>query len=163
MEPIYEIVAIWRSGNSFARDQEDTEEVLMEHRSLERAKENLKRLKEHYAFNQFLSSYSGYKQLSLEAQEAWFKRKTHEKWFVKKLAWRNIKTQNTVFRPVPGHEEDYERYYRSDNAQYSIMLRTDQGKEFQISVPYIDYFADLNKVFIRIRQPKLDEDMFFSG
>lgn len=151
----YQILIRYRTGNSF--NSEDTEEVIdLEFEDLQVAKDNLKRIQEHYKLYEEERDWrrKGSWQLHLQKYK-------HKDWF--------ILNENLAF--IKDIEKD--DYYCVDHkskangtvidpfyATYCIKLKTDEGKDFQLSCFWCGYFETLYGAKIVSKQP-IDDDLEF--
>ena len=115
-------IKIWYStGNSFG--SEDTSTVLeMEWNNMDVAKANLRRIKEHYICYTVDNDYSGKKG-----------------WYFKELSPENKLMYDTKEQQDWYHKSKYNSYY------HSLVLKTDDGKDWQISPSWIGYFESLKE------------------
>lgn len=121
----HQIKIHYTTGNSFG--SEDTSGILeLDWNNLDVAKENLKRIKEHYMCYKVDNDYSGKKGY-------YFSSLTPEE----KLIYDTRKDQRWY------HETKFFSN-SNDSYHYSIVLVTDDGNDFQISPFWIGYFERLN-------------------
>ncbi|KKM97493.1 hypothetical protein LCGC14_1167440 [marine sediment metagenome] len=117
----YQIIVSYETGNSFGKhDEEDTIELIWD--NLDVAKENLRRIKEHYK---------------------WYKSKHRDSWRRKK--------EDDVPMPewLPGK-------WGYDGC---LILKTDDGNDYQFGAQWCGYFETLHGARIEILK---DNDMSFN-
>lgn len=126
----HQIKIFYTTGDSF--HSEDTSNILeLDWDNLDVAKENLKRIKEHYICYKVDTDYGGkngwfYKSLSPE-EKLMYDKRTEQSWYC---------TYN-------GYGSN-----SKDGYHYSVKLKTDNGNDFQISSFWIGYFEHLNSAEI---------------
>lgn len=129
---MFTLLVKFRDGDSFGI--KDHEEELDFSWSLETAKENLKRIKEHYTFR---SNQINYISICLADREKELLKKVKEqRWF--------------------GGDE---RYW-----EYHIILIQDDGSTFDYDcLPWVGYFASLQSITVISKTKEIDSDMYWSN
>jgi hypothetical protein len=149
----YSIIAFYQTGNSFGH--EDTTEEVLTHDSLELAKSNLVRIKEHYAFKEKIEhSYS-----SRQSYREIIKAHADKPWFVNEPRLYHVPNDQAVDTMKKGKEHEYE--YRPDptQAENCLILQTDTGEPYRLWAPWCGYFERLHSVEIQLVQ---DESMKYA-
>jgi hypothetical protein len=114
----YQIEYNYDTGDSFGTQTGLIGILELGWESLEVAKQNLQRIKEHY------------------------------QWYSRKKGWRNEKVED------PTDKDWYSQKY-----DFCIILKTDDGNDWQISAPWCGYFESLNEARII---SKVDDGMSIS-
>lgn len=138
----------YQTGNSFGSHSEEGE-LEMIWTSLDVAKDNLKRIQEHYQQYRDLSDYSyGDKRSNLEI----LNENKEKDWFVKKEKFAFFNKKNPSDYHVVGKErydalkekgENVGMIISQDDAQYNLILKTDDAKDWQFCAPWCGYFESL--------------------
>jgi len=153
MGQAYKIKYNYRTGNSFGSENLQ-DELDMSWEDLDVAKSNLKRIQEHYIQYQELNEYKFYKK---RTNQEILKSNQNKDWFVKR-------EKHAVFGEKG--DDDYDvvdkkRYEANkeagkkvgmvldqDAAEFSIILKADNGNDWQIHAPWCGYFESLNSAEI---------------
>lgn len=137
----YKIKISYRTGDTFKT--EDTEDVLeLDFENVDIAKANLQRIKEHYQQYENLTSYSFSKNHTIWEIFSWNRNKD---WFVYQPKLYRI-SDNCALDEIHKKEvgEGNWEYRPNDyHARYCINLKTDEGKDWQISAFWCGYFESL--------------------
>ncbi len=125
----YKIKISYATGDS--NGSEDTFDHLeLAWEDLEVAKANLKRIQEHYKCYRLYEYYNSYRKSYLESEEInLFESRKEKDWFAKEL-------------------DDF-------NQRFSIVLKTDEGKDWQFGAFWCGYFERLNSIEIEMPELKI--------
>lgn len=122
----YKIKIFYSTGNSFG-SEDVTDELELTWENLDVAKANIKRIQEHYICYNVDSSSGG--------------KKSHE--------YNNLSPEHKHMYDMREHQDWYYKGDRSyDNYHYSIILKADNGNDYQISTFWVGYFETLYEVEI---------------
>lgn len=160
----YRIKYSYDSGDSFNQYPDITGFVEIEWDSIENAKNNLKRIEEHYKQYKELESWK----LSKEDKQNLLLNNSLKDWFVKKDCLVTFKKDNpNNYWAID--KKDKELCSKGDNevktifdemtAQNQIILYTDDNKPFQFWCPWCGYFEHLN--YCEVEQTKEFDDLKF--
>jgi len=129
---MYIIKYNYNTGDSEGTDYNIEKTLELQFESLEVAKDNLRRIKEHYLFYQEIRGYSNKfrkpEEILKEAQSK---------------DWAQIKTGNIK------------------NYNFCLVLKSDSGEPFQLCAPWCGYFESLNEAWIE-KDVVEDDDMRIS-
>lgn len=118
----YQIKISYTSGNSF-NTYNDESILELSWNNLEVAKANLRRISEHYKCYRIDNSYGG----------------------IKGWEYENLTPEQKL---IYQNREKQDWYVNTGEYSYSIRLKTDEGKDFQISPFWVGYFETLNEIEI---------------
>jgi hypothetical protein len=128
----YKIHYEYQTGDSFGHHDENGD-IEVKWDNLDIAKENLQRIKEHYQYYCELHGSRPY-----ETPNQWGK---------------TIEGIKTKYRHKPWFVEQYD---------LCLMLKSDEGKEFQYYTSWCGYFEELYGVKIQLNDPSDEDGMSFS-
>jgi len=138
----------YQTGNSFGSESLE-DELEMSWESLDVVKSNLKRIQEHYQQYRDLSGYGyGDKRSNLEI----LNQNKEKDWFVKKERFaifdkKNPKSYSDVgeerYKALKEKGESVGMVISQDDAQYNLILKTDDGNDWQFWAPWCGYFERL--------------------
>ena len=136
----YKIKIEYQTGDSF--HHEDAIDYLdYEWENIDVAKENLKRIEEHYKMHCATNAFSNY-----DSQDEIIEKYKDKIWFVKRTYISHIKKNYCVDKSNNDyilHPEKYVIKIDLDHATQYIMLLTDKRTEFQESCFWCGYFESL--------------------
>ena len=140
----YRIKISYCTGNSFG--SEDTWEYLdLTWKNLDVAKENLKRIGEHYTM---YTDLEGYRTNKYEL----FDKNKDKEWFVYKPKLFCISSNNAIVEKDKKKVGDGNWEYRPDDyyAGHCLKLKADNGNTMQISAFWCGYFETLHEAEIEV-------------
>jgi hypothetical protein len=140
----YRIKISYCTGNSFG--SEDTWEYLdLTWKNLDVAKENLKRISEHYTM---YTDLEGYRTNKYEL----FDKNKDKEWFVYKPKLFCISSNNAIVEKDKKKVGDGNWEYRPDDyyAGHCLKLKADNGNTMQISAFWCGYFETLHEAEIEV-------------
>ncbi len=147
----YEIIIHYATGNSFG--SQDTEDALScEWNKLDVAKENLVRIKEHHDLFQKLDKFL----ISKEEKTSLIEESKNKPWFrLEEKPYRISGDYRIEMSETKKYEGDWEMRPDMMTAELSVILKTDEGKDFVQSCFWQGYFERLYSADI---QHKTKED-----
>jgi len=138
----YSIKVSYQTGDSFGSN--DVEEVWEDFDNLDIAKENLKRIEEHYRQYEVLNGYRTSEETKLQTMDE----NSSKPWFVGiKLPYiKLVKGDRGIDeKDIEKYKDEYEIIYKYDNtmAENCIIVLADNGVPYQIWCPWCGYFESL--------------------
>lgn len=136
----------YQTGNAFGSESLE-DELEMDWSNLDVVKANLKRIEEHCQQYKDLSGY-GYVRSNLET----LNQNKEKDWFVKKekFAFFNQKNINNYevlekkrYEDLKEKGENVGIILSQEDAQYNLILKTDNGNDWQFMAPWCGYFERL--------------------
>lgn len=159
----YKILYNYDTGDSFHNDYGLEEYLELEFNDIEVAKQNLKRIEEHYKQYKECNGYS----LKKRNDQDIFKENLGKDWFVKVTRPCILKKDGKFDRVID--EKDIQRFIEAGYeigqyideyyANHCIILYADNGNPMQIHCPWCGYFESLNSV--EIVEDKSDRKVYF--
>lgn len=166
---MYTIKYNYDTGDSFNSYPNQEGELEISWSTIEKAKENLKRLEEHYKQYQEINTYYNRQK---DAQQI-LKDNSDKDWFVKeeKLAvfyeQGDKQTYNCIDKSNLHFYENKEEFtvgniFDDFQATHNIILYTDNNKPFQFMCPYCGYFERLNSLeVVTVNNVNSDTKVYF--
>lgn len=140
----YRIKIDYMTGNSFG--SENTSDYLeLTFKDLNVAKENLKRIKEHYEMYQDIEGWR-----STKTRDQWYEENINKDWFVNKPKLWNIKLNEVIDERKKELHSQEDLQYKPDDyyATHCLYLYIDEGVQIQMSAFWCGYFETLNSAEI---------------
>lgn len=134
----YCIKADYITGNSYSQETIKDYQIELTWDNLDIAKENLQRIKEHHKFYRRLHNWD----TRSETKDKILLSAIDKPWF----ADNGVK----------------DKYGYMDIYEYVVILKTDEGEDYQYHVPWNGYFESLQRARIELVQPEIDSDMEIS-
>ncbi len=159
----YKILYNYDTGDSFRNEYGLEEYLELEFNDIEVAKQNLKRIEEHYKQYKECNGYSSKKRNDQDI----FTENINKDWFVKKTKPCIFTLDGKISRVID--DKDIKKYEANGYqigeliddyyANHCIILYADNGNPFQIHCPWCGYFETLNHV--EIVEDKSDRIIYF--